>query len=97
MRFTESGVEGDEEITFLYEVTEGVAHRSYGLNVARLANLPASVIDVARGKSSELEESIRRKRVAGLVGAVGRIVVEGDGSDVDDDLLNRLMASVEVV
>jgi DNA mismatch repair protein MSH3 len=97
MRFTESGVEGDEEITFLYEVTEGVAHRSYGLNVARLANLPASVIDVARGKSSELEESIRRKRVAGLVGAVGRIVEEGDGSDVDDDLLNRLMASVEVV
>jgi DNA mismatch repair protein MSH3 len=55
------------------------------------------VIDVARGKSSELEESIRRKRVAGLVGAVGRIVEEGDGSDVDDDLLNRLMASVEVV
>jgi DNA mismatch repair ATPase MutS len=32
--------DGDEEITFLYEVAEGVAHRSYGLNVARLANLP---------------------------------------------------------
>jgi DNA mismatch repair protein MSH3 len=30
MRFTESGKKEEEEITFLYEVGEGVAHRSYG-------------------------------------------------------------------
>ena len=30
MKFTESGAKGKEEITFLYEVGEGVAHRSYG-------------------------------------------------------------------
>jgi DNA mismatch repair protein MSH3 len=30
MRFSESGKEGEEEVTFLYEVGEGVAHRSYG-------------------------------------------------------------------
>ncbi|KAJ5628189.1 hypothetical protein N7490_010417 [Penicillium lividum] len=94
MGFTESGEEGDEDITFLYEVTEGVAHRSYGLNVARLANLPPSVIDVARQKSSELEESIKWKRLAVLVGAVGRVVEEKEAS-VDDDMLDRLLASVD--
>jgi DNA mismatch repair protein MSH3 len=70
MRFTESGTEGDEEITFLYEVGEGVAHRSYGLNVARLANLPQTLLDVAKQKSAELEEKIKRKRLATIVKTV---------------------------
>ncbi|KAJ6013369.1 DNA mismatch repair protein msh3 [Penicillium herquei] len=91
MRFTESGEE-DENITFLYEVAEGVAHRSYGLNVARLANLPSSVIELAKQKSSELEESIKRKRLAGLVGAVGKVVDEK--MDAKDEMLERLLASV---
>ncbi|KAJ5558303.1 hypothetical protein N7535_008516 [Penicillium sp. DV-2018c] len=106
MRFTQTGKmgktgesvdgngDGDEEITFLYEVAEGVAHRSYGLNVARLANLPGAVIDVAREKSKELEEDIRRKRLVGLVGAVGR-VLEGSGESADDGLLDRLLVSAE--
>ncbi|KAJ5247290.1 DNA mismatch repair protein msh3 [Penicillium chermesinum] len=81
---------GDEDITFLYEVGEGVAHRSYGLNVARLANLPSSVLDVAKEKSAELEESIKRKRLAALAGAVGRVVTGDSG---DDELLDRLLAS----
>jgi DNA mismatch repair protein MSH3 len=97
MKFTETGEKGGEEITFLYEVTEGVAHRSYGLNVARLANLPAAVIDVARQKSAQLEESIRRKRLAGLVGAIGRVLddKDGNGDSVGDGLLERLVASAE--
>ncbi|KAJ6145533.1 hypothetical protein N7470_009428 [Penicillium chermesinum] len=70
MRFTESG-EGDEDITFLYEVGEGVAHRSYGLNVARLANLPSSVLDVAKEKSAELEESIKRETTCCACGGCG--------------------------
>jgi len=37
---------------------EGAAKRSYGLNVARLANLPEEILKSAKGKSSELEESI---------------------------------------
>ncbi|KAK4691646.1 DNA mismatch repair protein MSH3, partial [Lecanoromycetidae sp. Uapishka_2] len=54
MRFTETGDDG-QEITFLYEIGEGVAHRSYGLNVARLANVPEPVLEVAAIKSKELE------------------------------------------
>ncbi|PLN75466.1 DNA mismatch repair protein Msh3 [Aspergillus taichungensis] len=81
MRFTESGTAGsDENITFLYEVGEGVAHRSYGLNVARLANLPSSLLELAKEKSAELEASIRRRRLVGLVEAVGE-VVGGDGQE----------------
>ncbi|KAJ5092049.1 hypothetical protein NUU61_006919 [Penicillium alfredii] len=103
MRFTESGeTDGNEEITFLYEVAEGVAHRSYGLNVARLANLPSSVLDLARQKSAELEESIRRKRLAALVGAVGRVLdeskefsVEASRGASEGGLLDRLVASAE--
>lgn len=101
MRFTESGgTDGDEDITFLYEVAEGVAHRSYGLNVARLANLPSAVIDLARTKSAELEESIKRKRLGALLGAVGHVVEEGvnggggDGAG-EEDLLDRLLASAD--
>ena len=54
MKFQESGNEG-QDITFLYEVGDGVAHRSYGLNVARLANVPESVLKVAAFKSKALE------------------------------------------
>jgi DNA mismatch repair protein MSH3 len=65
MKFTEGGENG-QEITFLYEVGEGVAHRSYGLNVARLATIPESVLDVAAIKSKELEEDVHAKRISAL-------------------------------
>ncbi|KAL8700576.1 MAG: hypothetical protein Q9201_005370 [Fulgogasparrea decipioides] len=65
MRFHESG--GDsQDITFLYEVGEGVAHRSYGLNVARLAMVPGPVLEVAALKSMELEREIRMKSLSHL-------------------------------
>ncbi|KAL8996699.1 MAG: hypothetical protein Q9169_003871 [Polycauliona sp. 2 TL-2023] len=63
MKFQESGDDG-QDITFLYEVGEGVAHRSYGLNVARLANVPDSVLEVAAFKSKALENKIRQKSLA---------------------------------
>lgn len=65
MRFRESGDAG-QEITFLYEIGEGVAHRSYGLNVARLANVPEPVLDVAAIKSKELEHEASEKQLGHL-------------------------------
>ncbi|CZT04737.1 uncharacterized protein RAG0_11091 [Rhynchosporium agropyri] len=56
----------DEEITFLYEVGDGVAHRSYGLNVARLANVPQAVLDKAALKSHELEMEVKQKKMSSL-------------------------------
>jgi DNA mismatch repair protein MutS len=40
---------------FLHEVGPGVADRSYGVQVARLAGLPASVVRRARALLIELE------------------------------------------
>jgi DNA mismatch repair protein MSH3 len=90
MRFSESMRGTDEEITFLYEVGEGVAHRSYGLNVARLANLPSSMLEMAKQKSAELEDKIRRRRFAGLVSTVGDVMENGD-----EALIERLVSTME--
>ncbi|KFY87950.1 hypothetical protein V498_06950 [Pseudogymnoascus sp. VKM F-4517 (FW-2822)] len=86
MKFTEQGRVGDEDITFLFQIGEGVAHRSYGLNVARLARIPKGVLEVAKEKSSMMEDENRRKLVWGLAGLLGRVVGEGIG-DVELDAL----------
>ncbi|XP_053727295.1 DNA mismatch repair protein Msh3 isoform X2 [Synchiropus splendidus] len=51
-----------EFITFLYQLTEGAAARSYGLNVARLADIPESVLRTAALKSHELESAVNSRR-----------------------------------
>lgn len=88
------------EITFLYEVGEGVAHRSYGLNVARLANVPRNVIDVARVKSAEMEEAMRGARLGGLRRQLGALLGRDDngsgGVVLDDsDVLERIVSGIE--
>ncbi|KAM5300159.1 DNA mismatch repair protein Msh3 [Ctenodactylus gundi] len=49
-------------VTFLYQITRGVASRSYGLNVARLADMPEEILKTAARKSRELEGVVNRKR-----------------------------------
>ncbi|XP_038077644.1 DNA mismatch repair protein Msh3-like [Patiria miniata] len=49
-------------ITFLYQLVPGMAARSYGLNVARLAEIPAEVIKMAAVKSHDLEEVVLATR-----------------------------------
>lgn len=49
--------EWEGEVIFLHEVTAGVADRSYGVQVARLAGLPPAVVERARQILSELERS----------------------------------------
>nr|WCZ58771.1 DNA mismatch repair protein MSH3 [Seculamonas ecuadoriensis] len=56
----ESGVSAPKRVTFLYKLTPGVAPSSYGLNVARLAGIPDSIIDRAGVKAHELEQQVRR-------------------------------------
>jgi DNA mismatch repair protein MutS len=47
------------DVVFLHEVTPGVADRSYGVQVAKLAGLPAAVVERARVLLAELEASDR--------------------------------------
>jgi DNA mismatch repair protein MutS len=46
-----------DDIIFKYAVNEGPANQSYGLQVAKLAGVPASVIRTAQDKLRQLEES----------------------------------------
>ena len=49
-------VEHDDKIVFLHAVKEGPANQSYGLQVAQLAGIPKSVIEMAKSKLMELEQ-----------------------------------------
>ncbi|EQL02801.1 DNA mismatch repair protein msh3 [Ophiocordyceps sinensis CO18] len=89
MRFRADDAADGEDITFLYEVGEGVAHRSYGLNVARLARIPKKVLDVAAGKSAELELDVRSRRLRGACRTLNDIIA-GDASEQ----LPQLIASI---
>jgi len=52
-----SAREYGDDIIFMYSVSDGPASQSYGLQVARLAGVPASVIEDARRKLRQLEEN----------------------------------------
>jgi len=51
--------EWEGDVIFLHEVREGAADRSYGVQVARLAGLPAAVIDRAKVVLEALEKGER--------------------------------------
>ena len=46
-----------EDIVFMYAVSDGPASQSYGLQVAKLAGVPQSVIRIAQDKLRQLEEN----------------------------------------
>lgn len=52
--------EWQDEIVFLHKVRPGAADRSYGIQVAKLAGLPQTVIDRARDVLEILEKNDRR-------------------------------------
>jgi DNA mismatch repair protein MutS len=53
--------EWEHEVVFLHEVAEGAADRSYGIQVAKLAGLPAPVVERAKAILAELEKGEREK------------------------------------
>jgi DNA mismatch repair protein MutS len=59
--------EWEGEVVFLHEVARGAADRSYGVQVARLAGLPAPVVERAREVLDLLEQGEGSGKTAGLV------------------------------
>jgi DNA mismatch repair protein MutS len=59
--------EWDGEVIFLHEVGPGAADRSYGIQVARLAGLPDSVVTRARDVLTKLEDSDRKNPASQLI------------------------------
>ena len=58
--------EWNDDIIFLHEVVEGVAHRSYGTHVAKLAGLPENVINRAKVVLRELEKGEKSRAIKSL-------------------------------
>ncbi len=54
------------QVVFLHEVGEGAADRSYGIHVARLAGLPAAVLDRAEEVLHRLEQGEAKSTPAAL-------------------------------
>ncbi|WP_225876202.1 DNA mismatch repair protein MutS [Lysobacter solisilvae (ex Woo and Kim 2020)] len=52
-------VEHGDALVFMHAVKDGPADRSFGLQVAALAGLPRAVVQQARGRLAELEQSSR--------------------------------------
>ncbi len=59
--------EWDGDVIFLHEVGKGAADRSYGIQVARLAGLPAAVVDRARDVLRQLEAGQNSGKPSSLV------------------------------
>lgn len=67
-------------MTFLYKLSAGSSPRSYGINVARLAGLPAAVIELALKQSRAFEDRMLTAQAASGGGSVMEHSGEGSGS-----------------
>ncbi|MFZ4481568.1 MAG: MutS-related protein, partial [Rhodoferax sp.] len=56
-----SAVESGRDIVFLHEIQSGPASRSYGIQVARLAGMPAAVLNQARHALEALERQATQR------------------------------------
>ena len=74
-------VDAVPRVTFLYTYAGGPCPKSYGLNVARLARLPESVIKRAGEKSAEFERACRDAEEELAAAAAGG---GGGGGDMDE-------------
>ena len=64
---TVSVKEWNGEVVFLHEITSGSADRSYGIQVAKLAGLPMSVVNRAKEVLAQLEKADRQSPAETLI------------------------------
>ncbi|WP_029060676.1 DNA mismatch repair protein MutS [Labrenzia sp. DG1229] len=64
---TVSVKEWNGEVIFLHEIVPGAADRSYGIQVAKLAGLPAMVVERSKQVLGQLEEQDRRSPAESLI------------------------------
>jgi DNA mismatch repair protein MutS len=82
--------EHGEELIFLHAVKEGPANQSYGLQVARLAGVPAQVVEQARDYLTNLE---RREHHSNSKGPQAELVFDAPAAHAPprrDNLARRL-------
>jgi hypothetical protein len=85
-----AGAGADKSVTFLFKYAVGPCPKSYGLNVARLARLPESVIMRAAAKSEEFEVAVAEaEQEAASAAAAG-------GSSSSSSAAARLLLGADV-
>ncbi|XP_042414294.1 DNA mismatch repair protein MSH6 isoform X1 [Zingiber officinale] len=82
-------VEGVEEVTFLYRLTPGSCPKSYGVNVARLAGLPLSVLQKAAKKSNDFENDNQKGHTA------TERLISDEKTNAETTLIKELLSVVE--
>ncbi len=89
--------EWDGDVVFLHEVVSGTADRSYGIQVARLAGLPDSVISRAREVLDQLESSERTNSAETLVDDLPLFTVAPVKTNSSSEKDTRLEEAVEAM
>ncbi|GAA5822849.1 hypothetical protein JCM11251_004399 [Rhodosporidiobolus azoricus] len=91
-----------QDVTFLYKLAPGIASSSHGLNVARLADLPTSVLETARKKAEEMEGLMRERRrvrkAERLKEVLKRVKAASvSGAETDEESKGRLLELCEAL
>jgi DNA mismatch repair protein MutS len=80
------------DVVFLHEVAPGVADRSYGVQVAKLAGLPAAVVERARVVLGELEAADRAAPVRKMIDDLPLFAAAQTAPPAGDTLRDALAA-----
>lgn len=84
---------GPETVTFLYRLTEGACPKSYGVNVARIAGLPESVVAAAAARARAMEDAdVEMEDAAAAMAEGGQ---EGPLSAAEAAALRRAVGALE--
>ncbi|MFN4361677.1 MAG: DNA mismatch repair protein MutS [Hylemonella sp.] len=90
-----SATESGHDIVFLHEIQPGPASRSYGIQVARLAGMPAAVVHHARHALEALEDKAAQTQAQvdlfappPVLESAGPSAVEAQLAEIDPDALS---------
>jgi DNA mismatch repair protein MutS len=82
------------DVVFLHEVIPGAADRSYGIQVAKLAGLPAPVVRRAAALLSELERADRASPMAKLIDDLPLFQRPAPEAEPEEDAVRTLLAEI---
>ena len=80
----------EDEIFFLRKLIVGGVNRSYGIYVAKLASLPANVIEAARKKLNELESASNSSNQLTLFSENLLIPAHTENDKINKDIIDEL-------
>ena len=83
------------DLVLLHEVSEGPADRSYGLAVARLAGVPANVVQRAKAVLDRLEQG--RAQTGGLAAGLGDLPLFAAAAEHEEEVRDVLRDRLEAL